>query len=419
MTASPADLLPDLDRLAADIAGLAGGPERSLAALLSQAAADLATRGQALATIADSLDAATVDAAATLADLRAKIGAPPQPAPARKPKLVGRRSGLPWADGARFVNASASSAWPAQQSLEALRGRPLDFQMAWIGPWDAPTAAQWVSGAVSIGPSGIVKANAARGIPAALSIPPWPKAETDPANLPQAFRDCAAGRWDATHQALIAKAKATGATIVGLRPMWEGDYAGYPWAFQNAGDPGLYKAAFAHIAFDLWGAAFPTALISQNFLRAFGAGSDLGLADVLVPGVDCLGADLYGNDPRVATAAGVAAYMAAGTPDRPAGPRSWADAARANGLWLDVWEWGPTNTAGPGTDMDSDYYVRAMWDFFVANAADLNLVSLFDVLDGTREHRLDPPTFNPRASAAYQACWRPMLAQAAPRQVAP
>lgn len=80
MTALDA-LGPDLDRLAADIAGMAGGPERSMAALLSQAAADLAARGQALATIADTLDAATADAAATLADLRARIAALPSPPP--------------------------------------------------------------------------------------------------------------------------------------------------------------------------------------------------------------------------------------------------------------------------------------------------------------------------------------------------
>jgi hypothetical protein len=56
---------------------------------------------------------------------------------------------------------------------------------------------------------------------------------------------------------------------------------------------------------------------------------------------------------------------------------------------------------------DSARYVRGMWEFFSRHAGALAYECYFNRNGGKGDHRIYPPSHNPRASAAYASLWRP------------
>ncbi len=121
----------------------------------------------------------------------------------------------------------------------------------------------------------------------------------------------------------------------------------------------------------------------------------------LYPGddvVDVMGCDIY--DSR---ASGQGNPAAKGTATRGPSLQDTLAFARAHGKPLVVPEWGLDHTYGRGDQPD---FIRAMYDFFDANAKDIAVEIYFNEGASDIKSALWEPELNPRSAEEYASIWR-------------
>ena len=320
------------------------------------------------------------------------------PAAGTRPSGPGR-SGLPWMSGMTGSVLTREAAGEID-ALEAFRGRAMDVQTTfanWREGWG-----RWLE--APFWRRGLPELLAERGIRVAHSTPLLCRGAEG------RFAEAARGEFDGHHRTVARRWKDLGHPAPIVRLGWEATDGNYPWSPLRDPSPGFgrYKDAFRRIA-DVYRHELPGCEIDWNNLRRPRLH-----VEKIYPGddwVDLVGADLYGNGPRaVATDEDWAAYADGTDPDGggPAGPVPYAEFAISRGKRLAVAEWGVTNLdRDPSGPYDSARYIQGMWAFFGRYKDALRYECYFNRGGGNGDHRVYPPEYNPRASAAYRELWHP------------
>jgi hypothetical protein len=311
---------------------------------------------------------------------------------------AGGRSGLPWASGMCGPGITGRAAATDIDAQEAFRGRGLDVQATfanwrkgWKGWVDAPF---WRAG--------LPEVLAERGIRVAHATPLLC------AGSEGMFAECAAGEFDRYHRDVARRWRDLGHPAPVIRLGWEATDDSNPWNARQDTTPGrrAYKEAFRRIA-EVYRRELPGCELEWNNLRRPG-----GDVREFYPGddwVDIVAADIYANEPGLQEDEDWEKF--ANGLDRSGGPGgllSHARFAEQRGKRFAVAEWGVTNLERtPEGAYDSGRFVRGMWEFFSRHAGKLAYECYFNRNGGKGDHRIHPPEYNPRASAAYAGLWRP------------
>jgi hypothetical protein len=222
------------------------------------------------------------------------------------------------------------------------------------------------------------------------------------------FAEAARGDFDQYHREVARRWKDLGHPTPIIRLGWETTLQHYPWNALRDETPGFgkYKEAFRRIA-DIYHHELPGCEIDWNNLRR-------PQVDVrkVYPGddwVDIIGADLYGNKPKaVVSDTDWDEYANNLDNDGPGGPVPFIQFALSRKKKFSVAEWAVTNIDDdPESPYDSARYVRGMWEFFNAFPEQLAYECYFNRHGENGDHRIFPPEFNPKASAAYRKLWHP------------
>lgn len=330
----------------------------------------------------------------------------PDPKPTDRP--TSERSALPWCSGVRYPDAKPAALAKSVPAFEQLRGARTDvhlFFTDWKKRPDETVETRtklWLR-STSLGGAAWC---AAEGISAIFSPPAFPGCDAVGAENPiDVFRQLADGRWHDAHKTLAQNIKATGAKIISIRPMWEWN-SPYPWSLPHVNkDWGLFKQAFRACVAP-YREVMPDVPIDFCSTRKFFDGIKY---DDIYPGDDVvsfIGVDWYGTDDRVRDAGNMAKMIAEGTPASPRGLASWFGCAAEHGKPLAVAEWAVANLPRlPNGLRDSGEFIRQTWAQFERNAPHLAYECYFNGDSATLgPHYVEPPTANPRASAAYAAC---------------
>ena len=310
----------------------------------------------------------------------------------------GGRSGLPWASGMCGPGITGPAAAKDIDAQEAFRGRGLDVQATfanWRKGWEG-----WVD--APFWRAGLPELLAERGIRVAHATPLLC------AGSEGMFAECAKGEFDRYHRDVARRWRDLNHPGPVIRLGWETTDDSNPWNAKLDATPGrkVYKEAFRRIA-EVYRRELPRCEIEWNNLRRPG-----GDVREFYPGddwVDIVAADIYANEPDVQDDEGWERF--ANAKDRSGGPGGLVPHARfaeERGKRFAVSEWGVTNIdRSPEGAYDSARYVRGMWEFFSRHAGALAYECYFNRNGGKGDHRIYPPSHNPRASAAYASLWRP------------
>lgn len=351
--------------------------------------ANLGTPGQAMVTTSEVGTGVRVTTAQGLLDYLGVVS-PPQPATFR--------SGLTWRSGVRDGTATVSQA----NAIGTWRGRPIDMVLTYIdnAAFDVSWAACINYG--SIQPGGTSADFHSAGIQVRVSVPLLIKSEAGQ------FARGAAGAFDTYHQQIANKLKAIfGSDMFWIGLGWEAN-RGYWWEFEGPGisQAANYKSFWRRTAL-LYKNTCPGARLVWNNLKSIA----VNLND-FYPGNDCV--DVIGIDPYD-NGSGAYADDAAGwtrmlgsynaSTGNVQGLGGMLAYAKAKGKKLSIDEWGPTNKTQTAADpANNSYYVSRMYEFFEANAADIE----FECYSNYGNHRIYPKqSWLNLASDAYLAKWRP------------
>jgi hypothetical protein len=291
------------------------------------------------------------------------------------------QSGLPWPSGVTTP----------VESFAAWRGRPADVRTIFFGKktWDHIRA----TGKTTPGP-----------VPVAIGFPMLPI--THAGQLEQ----CAAGAFDPQIRAVRDTMLAHGWKGSYLRLGWEAnrvDHSLLPWAAK--GDGASYSLCFRRWVgimnpgrvknfYFVWNMAnrgtFPYP-ISRMW-----PGSDV---------VDVVASNFYDRCPTSTTDAEWEARLDARDQwGNPAGPRAWLQWAKSKGKRWAMPEWGigGSRNACRLHGFDNPFFIRKVFEFLQANAADVVFESYFNnEEDTTGTHTIHPMDANPNAAAAYRDLW--------------
>ncbi|MDO5628395.1 MAG: glycosyl hydrolase [Mobilicoccus sp.] len=221
---------------------------------------------------------------------------------------------------------------------------------------------------------------------------------------PAELKAVAAGSQDATFRRIARdlRTQYKGGPVV-VRIGWEanGDWMSFRTTYRTAGD---YRAAFRRVAqvmkkehpkliidFDInCGTPLPGQRHRLDSLTRLYPGDDV---------VDLIGCDTYDWD--VLKATNDRQWRASLKPRNSVGIQDVADFARKRGKGLSFPEWGLTHAYdGNG---DNPFYIRKMYEFFVANNDVLVLENYFNVPDQHMKNSIwDVKMQNPKASAEYR-----------------
>jgi hypothetical protein len=295
-----------------------------------------------------------------------RVTARPGPAPAGS-----YASGLPWSSGA-VGDESGFAAW---------RGRPLDNTTTW------PDRGSWyeishpdLHGAVSAKPAGVM-------LSLGLAMLPDPPAGAS-------FAECATGAYDRHYRTYGSELVRLGRADSVVRLGWEANGDWYPWSIGS--DVADYRACFRRQVAAIR-STDPLVRIDWNMNKD--SHMPVSVAEAY-PGddvVDIIGVDFYDMWPAYPDWLRWSLDYRRTQRGGPRGLGAWLAFARAHGKPLSVPEWGTTPTASGGGDHPA--YVRAMRDFFHANAADIAYETYFNIGPG---FQLWPSPVYPRSAAAYQ-----------------
>jgi hypothetical protein len=227
----------------------------------------------------------------------------------------------------------------------------------------------------------------------------------------QAFKDCAAGRFDANYRSVLNDLKSypkrqpyfmrVGHELNGTSPGPNDD------SDPNAAN---YIAAFRYFV-SMAKNTIPGLLIDWNWLRRSAPGSHSHVS--CYPGsayVDLWAADIYCNPPvsqSIVDDASWNTFTHLNDSLGAHGPDAFADEAVAHGKVTGFAEVGMSNDRGPHSDGDSARFVQGMWEFFSArpDAAAYEIwFNINDVASGNH-HELSVAA-NPDGRAKYIQLWQ-------------
>jgi len=305
---------------------------------------------------------------------------------------VPNRSGMPWPSGAVGCCGGMSA-------LQAFRGRKLDFRTTYLfrDSWAAMIAhAGSVGGLVADGAAAVV----------ALGLMP----ETHRAQ----HRQCRLGQFDPQIRSVGAALVRAGTPRAILRLGWEANRLnGYPW--NVTGDGSEYKACFRR-----WVSVLRT-VPGQRFVIDWNMqDKSIFPLDQMYPGddvVQIIGINPYDRCPPLRTEAQWNAWYNSKHKDgrNPRGIGTWLAFARQHGKKFSVPEWGiggplvPISKCGGESGIDNPFFIRKMFGFFQANAADIAYEGYFNghgaETASRGSHKLAPTIYNPLSSAAYRELW--------------
>ena len=280
-------------------------------------------------------------------------------------------SRLPWSSGAVGEEAGFA-AW---------RRRPLDNTTTW------PARSSWAEisrpdlhGAISSKPRDAM-------LSIGLAMLPEPAAGAS-------FAACATGAYDKYYRAFGKALVRLGRGDSIVRLGWEANASRNPWSIGP--DVAGYKACFRRQVAAIRATA-PRVRIDWNMNK-----------DTHMPGpvteawpgddvVDIVGVSFYDQWPAYPDQAAWDDDYERTQNGGPRGLGTWLRFAREHGKPLSVPEWGVA-PVGRGGGSDNPFYIRAMRDFFAANADDIAYETYFNRRSG---FRLWPSTIRPRSAAEY------------------
>jgi hypothetical protein len=338
--------------------------------------------------------------------------------PAQDASSPSNRSGLPWKSGVSPGTSKGVTAIEKINGFGAWRGRPVDIAAVFIGKnsWQKSYEAYLTNEVLR--PDGAVAALKQAGVLVLLTVPLVTKSDAGQ------FAMVAHGDIDAKHQAVAAKIRSLmGDETIYLRLGHEAD-EGYPWSYTghrgsapDPANPAEYRAAWARIA-HIYKQTVPNAKMVWNVLK--NTRQKIGN---YYPGdavVDVLSIDVYDNgyggfcDSPTAPGwikTGHGSYNPqSGVSKGAAGLLSFA---KLHNKRIGIDEWGATNKpldAGDGAN--NAFFVQGMYDFFVANGADIEYECYFNRAGGGT-HQIWPKTqYNPLPSDGYLKGWKPVTEEA-------
>ncbi|GAB76822.1 hypothetical protein SAMN05421595_1957 [Austwickia chelonae] len=204
--------------------------------------------------------------------------------------------------------------------------------------------------------------------------------------------------WRAQARVLLAHGRGDAVVRIG----WEANGDWWPWQATVSTAP-AYRAAFARVSRTLKSVA-PKLLV--DFGIGCGAGipgqrSRLDALTVLYPGddvVDLVGCDTY--DWWNTRSTDEASFARTIRPAQAPGIADVADFARAHRKGMSVPEWGTADVSRQGAG-DNPFYIRKMYEWFMANSDVLVLECFFNEPGPGVSNSLWSPVQMPRASAEY------------------
>ena len=223
---------------------------------------------------------------------------------------------------------------------------------------------------------------------------------------------CADGAFDTHMQVIRDTMLAHGWKGSYLRLGWEAnrvDRSLFPWAAKGGG--ASYTACFRR-----WVSILNPRRVKNFFIvwNMANRGTFPYPIQRLWPGsdvVDIVGSQFYDRCPPITTDAEWEERINARDDwGNPAGPKAWLEWARTKGKKWALPEWGvgglQTLCRRPG--FDNPFFIRKMFEFLRANAADVAFESYFNSHDGdgrNGRHEIYPLHWNPQAATAYQELW--------------
>ncbi|MEK7572168.1 MAG: glycosyl hydrolase [Patescibacteria group bacterium] len=298
-----------------------------------------------------------------------------------QPLSVGAQSGLPWNSGAALEKSDIAG-------FEAWRGRKLDIYMTW------PVRQNWDD---IRNPDRVGQVSQYNGMPGLLQV----GVAMLPENGSGDFAACATGAYDQYYKDLGSKLVQLnrGNAIINLG--WEANGNWFPWSI-GTGDPTNYKNCFRKQATAIKSTA-PNVRISWNMNKE----SKMGTRSVVeaYPGddvVDIVAVDYYDFFPSYKDqATWNAGYMQLQN-GGPMGIGAWLQFAKCHSKPLGVPEWGINKGTGGGGS-DNPYYIEKMYEFLLANSADIAFETYFNLQGST--FQIYPPGNNDKAAAKYKELW--------------
>lgn len=221
------------------------------------------------------------------------------------------------------------------------------------------------------------------------------------------LKDVAAGKHDAVFAKVAKDLRTRGRGDTVVRVGWEanGNWMSYSVTAQTASD---YREAYRRVV-SVMRTAAPGLLFSFDVncgTILTGQQSRLDSLTALYPGddvVDLVGCSAY--DWSVLGATDSKRWQWALQPPLAVGLRDVAEFARLHGKGMTVPEWGLADPKLEGNG-DNPFYIRAMHEFFAANADVLVLESYFNESDNGQRSSLWPEKpENPKAAAEYRRLW--------------
>jgi hypothetical protein len=310
------------------------------------------------------------------------------PSPGSPSGLTGNpSSNLVWASGVSYpsIDAYSDAAANATSAFGAWRGKSVGVAEAWpeISSWDDFTE-----------PNSFYSTLASQSYTKVFALPPYP------ANIGDTITGCIAGDYDQYWQTFAQTMQSSGLAAQGtiIRLGWEMNQ------HTDWGTPSQFAACWRNIVSTV-NAIAPGLQWDWNVNR--GSSGDMPGSSILsaYPGnayVNIIGVDSYDMWPPVDTSGGWQQQL-----NGPYGLNYWLNFAESNGKKLSVPEWGLTANTDPAWDGhsggDDPAYIEDMYNFFVANSANIAFESYFDFPGD--DNSLYNPSQDPNSAAEYTHLW--------------
>ena len=234
----------------------------------------------------------------------------------------------------------------------------------------------------------------------AYGLPLLPKREGTFAEVTSGARDDV---WRKVARDLKRNGRGDSFVRVGLEA--NGDW--FPWGSDAQRAP-EFIAAFRHVVGVMRSVAPKLSFVFDIGCGAplVGGNNRLDALTALYPGddvVDVVGCDVY--DAHTAKVRSASEWRRFTRPTHGPGVADVAEFAREHGKKFAVPEWGLTKPDAHGSG-DNAVFIKYMYGFFAANAADLAFENYFNEPAAYLESSLWEPTQNAAAAKAYRQLWR-------------
>jgi hypothetical protein len=286
-----------------------------------------------------------------------------------------RVAGKPWSSGAGCYSSGFDN-W---------RGRPSDVYTHWAGQ-------DWSTAISSIG---WLRKYASMPGRLSLGLPLVEKSTKGRFDL------CNNGTFDSKIREVGRRLQAYGLGDSVLRPGWEMNGKGFPWAVEPANKES-YKQCFRRVV-DILRSQAPKVLIEWNPQK--GSNQPYDVRDIY-PGnayVDIIGVDYYDGWIATNDQASWDTMYKKTLYNGPNGLGTWLAFAQSQGKLLAFPEWGIANGYGDPNATDNPFYIQKMHEFFQANASRVAYETYFNCRGSA--HVIYPSSYNPKASAKYNQLW--------------